>query len=622
MNMHDRRVTPPGTPMRDGRVTPPGTPLTPDRRVWSERLVRISGFRRFLPTQAWQRAFPFVVLVSTLVLVGVLTWVLSGIIQKSDEANFEQSIEQAHREIKRRMDVAVGLVRATSALSMAGQLTPEMFRAFVNQLGSLEAYPGIQSIGFCQRFEAARRAEVNRRLAADYGPDVKLIQRHAGSAEGFAVFYVEPFNQNRWALGWDMYDEQGVRRLAMESARVDDAPRVSRRTFLPVDLTLEARAPGFYAFMPVYEGNLPLQTPFERKLALVGFTYCSVIVDGFFEGVFAKAPASIVFRVYDGKSKSPDELIYESPHRRHDSTREPKTRELSLYGVTWTIDYETQPEFEKTSSSSLIPWILIGGIVSSFVIFLATFALVHARMDSERIEGILREKTAELARSNTDLERFAYVASHDLREPLRMITSYVQLLEKRYSDKLDEDARAFIAFAVDGAKRMNDFLDGLLYLSRVTRDPGVHDPVDSEQVLKKALENLKGAIQDSHAVVTNDPLPAARINETHLLQLFQNLIGNAIKFQKPGATAHVHVSASLEESFVRFSIRDNGIGIDPAFAGHAFDVFRKYHTRDQYPGSGIGLTICKRIVEQRGGKIGFESSPGVGTTFWFTLPAA
>jgi light-regulated signal transduction histidine kinase (bacteriophytochrome) len=241
-------------------------------------------------------------------------------------------------------------------------------------------------------------------------------------------------------------------------------------------------------------------------------------------------------------------------------------------------------------------------------------------MDAERIEGILREKTMELARSNTDLERFAYVASHDLREPLRMVTSYVQLLEKRYSDKLDADAREFIGFAVDGATRMNEFLDGLLYLSRVARDPGVHDPIDSDRALKTSLVNLKTTVKDSAAQVSMDPLPSARINETHLLQLFQNLIGNAIKFQKNGAPK-VHISGVRDGELVRFSVKDNGIGIDPAFADQVFEVFRRLHTRDHYPGSGIGLAICKRIVEQRGGKIWFDSKPDQGTTFYFTLPA-
>jgi signal transduction histidine kinase len=609
-------------------VTPP-----PDRRVWSERLVRISGFRRFLPTQGSQRSFPFVVLFVTLLIVAGLTWTLSRIINEWDDAIFDQAVEQAHREITRRVDAAVGLVRATSALSLAGQaLNRETFHAFVDRLGSLDKYPGIQSIGFCRRFTQGPRQEINKRvdtkqeinkkLEDEYGSGVQLKQKHANADEGFAVLYVEPHEANRWILGWDLFDEQAVRRRAIEAARKVDAPRASRRVFLPVDQTLRAKEPGFYVFMPVYEGAAPTETPFERSQALLGFTYCSVVLTHLFEGVFGTdGPSSIVFRVYDSDLVSPDELVYSGyqPEPGYEPRRTKQTS-LGVHGVTWKIEYLTQPEFDRTSSRGLIPWIAIGGVICCLLLFLATFALVHARMDSERIEGILREKTMELARSNTDLERFAYVASHDLREPLRMVTSYVQLLEKRYSDKLDSDAREFIGFAVDGATRMNEFLDGLLYLSRVSRDPGVHDPIDSDRALKTTLINLKHTIADASAQVTMEPLPSVRINETHLLQLFQNLIGNAIKFQKNGAPK-VHVSGTREGDFVRFSVKDNGIGIDPAFSDQVFEVFRRLHTRDHYPGSGIGLAICKRIVEQRGGKIWFDSKPGEGTTFYFTLPA-
>jgi signal transduction histidine kinase len=602
--------------MTDRPVTP-----TPDRRVWSERLVRISGFRRFLPTRASQRPFPFLVLVITLGIVVGLTIVLRGVIENAEKRFFEQSVDGAKQEVERRVGAPVGILLAVSSLSMADQASYRgAFQDFLSHANMQS--PGIQSIGLCERIDARDRQQVKKRLEKEYGPPIRLQPEDPPRSEWYPIVHVEPLLPNRWALGWDLFTEVRVRNPAMERARDSGKPSATRRVAQPGRATLERGDTGFYVFMPVYKEGAPTATPVERQAAIQGFTYCWFRLSDLFNGILgSENKPPIVFRVYDSPETRAEDLVY-SPETEVPGypPRLTARRTIEVYGVPWTIEFFTQPEFDQTFSRWLVPWTFFGGVVCSLLLFFATFALVHARMDAERIEGILREKSAELARSNTDLERFAYVASHDLREPLRMVTSYVQLLEKRYSDKLDDSAREFIAFAVDGAKRMNEFLDGLLHLSRVVRDPGVHDPTDAQRVLRSALDNLKHTIESNAAQVTSDPLPAARINELHLLQLFQNLVGNAIKFQRNGAP-RVHVSATRDGDFVRFSVRDNGIGIDPQFTDQVFDLFRRYHTRDQYPGSGVGLAICKRIVEQRGGRIWFDSKPDQGTTFYFTLPA-
>jgi signal transduction histidine kinase len=238
-----------------------------------------------------------------------------------------------------------------------------------------------------------------------------------------------------------------------------------------------------------------------------------------------------------------------------------------------------------------------------------------------RAEDELSLKLDELARSNTELEQFAYVASHDLQEPLRMVASYVQLLAKRYRGKLDSDADDFIGYAVDGATRMQQLINDLLAFSRVGTRGTQLMPTDTESVFSGVIQSMHLAIAESGALVTHDPLPTIVADATQLGQLFQNLIGNAIKF-RGDAQPQVHVSATLRNQQWLFSVRDNGIGLEPQYADRIFVIFQRLHVRGEYSGTGIGLAICKKIVERHGGKIWVESELGKGSTFSFTLAGA
>jgi PAS domain S-box-containing protein len=233
-------------------------------------------------------------------------------------------------------------------------------------------------------------------------------------------------------------------------------------------------------------------------------------------------------------------------------------------------------------------------------------------------ERHLLQTVEELNRSNEELGQFAYIASHDLQEPLRMVASYTQLLSRRYQGRLDTEADEFIAFAVDGASRMQRLIDDLLAYSRVGTKGQDPLPTSSEDALQQALLNLRGAIEESGALVTHDPLPTVLADETQLIQLFQNLVGNAIKYQNPGVPK-VHIAARNGAKKWIFSVSDNGLGIDPQYFDKIFGVFQRLHGRDEFAGTGIGLAICKKIVERHGGTISVESEPGKGSTFRFAL---
>jgi signal transduction histidine kinase len=232
----------------------------------------------------------------------------------------------------------------------------------------------------------------------------------------------------------------------------------------------------------------------------------------------------------------------------------------------------------------------------------------------------LQQRAAELAEANTQLEQFAYVASHDLQEPLRMVTSYLQLVEKRYKDRLDADANEFIGYAVDGAARMKRMINDLLAYSRVSTRSRPLELTSCEDLLIQTLSNLEVAIMESSALITHDPLPTVKADSTQLMAVFQNLIGNAIKFHAE-KQPRIHVSAERQGKEWLFCVQDNGIGIAPEQTERVFAIFSRLHPAGKYPGSGIGLAICKKVVERHGGRIWFDSQPGEGTTFFFTIPA-
>ncbi len=269
-----------------------------------------------------------------------------------------------------------------------------------------------------------------------------------------------------------------------------------------------------------------------------------------------------------------------------------------------------------------------GATVHLHCVVNAPASVSHARVlrgfmmdisELRKMQDSLAQQAEDLARSNAELKQFAYAASHDLQEPLRMVAFYTQLLAKRYKGRLDSDADEFIGFALDGATRMSDLIKSLLAFSRVsTRKPELA-PIDSEAIFGESLELLRLAVSESHATVTHDPLPVVTADASQLRQVFQNLVGNAIKFrgERPPSIA---VSAREEEAAWHFSVQDDGIGIEPQYFDNIFTIFQRLHTKEEYEGSGVGLAICRRIMEQHKGQIWVESQPGAGATFHFTIP--
>ena len=311
-----------------------------------------------------------------------------------------------------------------------------------------------------------------------------------------------------------------------------------------------------------------------------------------------------------------------------------------------TIQQMQSQEFEqlqtwlkaKDAQANQLQMTFLGGILLTLFAFYLVYRAVQQETRerkqaevllnqlNEELEARVQERTAELkeanaslAYSNRELEQFAYVASHDLQEPLRAVNSYAQLIARKYQGNLDAKADKYIGYIMEGATRMQQLINDLLEFSRVGTRGKALKPTDCEVVLNQVTENLRIAIADHQAIITHDPLPTVMGDEIQLIQLLQNLIGNALKFRRE-EPPQVHISVKPGEREWVFSIRDSGIGIEPEYFDRIFTLFQRLHSRAEYPGTGIGLAVCKKIVERHGGRIWVESESGVGTTFHFTIP--
>lgn len=488
--------------------------------------------------------------------------------------------------------------------------------------------------------------------------------------------YVVPLAHNESLLGFDMLTEP-TRRAALEEAR--DTGRVAATGSVAL---IHDGEPGMVAFMPVYRHGVQPSSIVARRRYVQGFAVASFRIASLMEETAAVAEQQgFLIRLYDETRSGRSELIYEHaapgtiwPTALHREFR------FNFAGrpLRLSLDY---PEQSLLAGRSWETWFVLAGglLLSSLVGMLLLLgvgraarveALVDARtaelrrlnadltdeaarrrrleLEADKRAGELADSNAELQRraevnrqllrslrhseaelrrtasqlasSNRELEQFAYVASHDLKAPLRSIGSFAQLLERRYGAQLTGEATEFLSFIQEGIRQMQTLIDDLLQLSRVDArrlEPG---PVQMQTVVDRACRQLSADLKATDAQIERGALPEVHGDTNMLVQLLQNLIANGIKFQRPGNRPQIRVEGAAEGEFWHFTVRDNGIGIETQHLGLIFMVFKRLHAHDQFAGNGIGLAICKKVVNLHGGEIWATSTPGVGTTFHFTLP--
>lgn len=557
--------------------------------------------------------------------------------QEQLRRQFDFALRDTASRIEQRVMTYEQMLRGVQGMfSIVGISEREMLESYVAALQPDANFSGIQAIGIVENVAADRLGEhlgAMRRLGfVDYEiqPD--------GQREAYApIVQREPnIGVNRSRLGFDTWSDP-VRREAMEKARDSGLPVISGKVQLSVDSGAGA-PPGFIMYMPVFGKGLPRQNVAQRRASLAGWVFVSFRVKDVMASLYGELPQGLAFTIYDGVALADRDVLYKSPEDAGAAAAFASNEYLVVGGHTWTLAAKMRKSFEggagrHTASVVAVAGVGLGLLLSSLVWLMATGRaralqlaqsmtrdLRAAKEAAEDAQRSLAAQAHNLAQSNADLEQFAYVASHDLRTPLRNIVSYAQLLERRYKGHLGADANDFIDFIVENSKKMTLLISDLLEYSRVSRQAAPLEAVSVARVVHLAMGNLRPDLEGSGAEIRIGALPDVRAVETYLVSLFQNLIGNAVKYRSQERPLQIAIAAErISPDLWQFSLADNGIGIEPAYHDKIFEIFQRLDPAGDAEGTGIGLTLCRRIVHRFGGTIWVESEPGRGSTFCFTL---
>jgi len=562
----------------------------------------------------------WLVVVASLALT-LLAWRFSSSqVEERVAAQFEREAERIVDLIAERMQkYEDALWAGTGAVHVQnGKMAHREWIEFSDALSLEEKYPGINGIGVIYRVPRERReafvhAEQEEQPGFDIHPD------HS-EPELLPITFIEPVEINRAAVGLDMAHEKNRYTAALRARDTGTAQMTG-----PIVLVQDSeKTPGFLLFVPFYADGQQVESAAERQPAFRGMVYAPFIVRKLIYGTLARERRHVAIAIRDG-----DDLIFDE-HNATSGEFDPEalyqTRsDLELYGRRWSFDIRSDASFRATAQSHQPLIILIGGLLIDGLL-LTLFILMsrasrHALRYAELAKRELSSKAAELERSNSDLEQFAYVAAHDLQEPLRMVVTYSQLLGSRYPQD-DPKLQSYLKYVTQNARRMSVLVQSLLNYARVDWDEPGMEVTDANQVVAAVLHRLSDSLEEAGAHVHVEPLPKVHIAFEQLEQIFQQLLSNALKFTGQESLS-VEIQAQADEAgFHRFSVSDNGIGIDPSFAERVFVAFKRLNHGDASSGTGIGLAICKRLVERHGGEIWVESDLDKGSTFYFTLPGA
>lgn len=574
------------------------------------------------------------------VFLGILaiTLIASVFTYRQVDRRADQELDERARTVAGAIDRRIEtytekLFGVRGAFTGSERLTHREYETFLGTQEVDRRYPGVLALGYADLLpDAGRRAFIRARerdaQAADLGYPDLVIRPNAERPGTVAVTYLHPVTPNETAYGFDLMSE-AARRTAVVLAR-DGARPVATAPLRLVTETTDQE--GLLIMLPRYAG--PNQRPpVEQRLRLFrGVAFVAIRLPDLIRSAIS-TPPGVDLEIYDvgavgavpSRLRAGDEAFdlrggAQAPDADNEDSR---IFELQTAGRQWRVYYSTD-EGLVGGTERAVPWlILILGIV---VAALAAAAVSFARSAQARAVKLADQMTAdlqasqtELARSNEELERFAFLASHDLQQPLRTVNGFLQLLELRHGDELKGRAREYVEYALRGTRQMSTLIDDLLTYSRAGRNDRAPENVSLDQVWDAAVEQLQAIIEESGATVTRGDLPTISADRGQMTQVFANLIGNGVKY-RGDAPPEVHAEARWVADGWEVSIRDNGIGIDPKDHDKIFGMFRRLHGDDRFEGTGLGLALVKRIVESTGGTIRVESEVGEGSTFVVRLP--
>jgi signal transduction histidine kinase len=508
-------------------------------------------------------------------------------------------------------------------------VTHREFERFMAGQRVRERYPGALSFGYAEVSRPGDRAAFTRRV--DHDAQVSglpyprfAIRPNARRPVSVVVTHVHPVVGLEAAYGFDLLSE-AARRTAVNGARDRGRPTATAPLVFVTEREPERRddVKGVLAMLPIYEGDDQLPPARDRRRLLRGVTYTAIRFPDLLSDIASEDDDLELYDVgsvdaIPGRIRAGDEA-FNARGGADAAARDPersRVTELQVAGRRWALYYATgRPLVSATERA--IPWLIA---TLGLVVSLLAGGVVHVLATSQRrAQALADQMTVELKRSNEELERFAFLASHDLQQPLRTVSGFVQLLEHQYGHELDDAAKEYIAHALRGTKQMGTLIDDLLAYSRVSRDDRPLSPVALDEAWDAAVDQLKATIEDSGAVVERGSLPVVDGDRSQLVQVFANLIGNAVKYRGE-APPEVTADAQRVNGVWEIAVRDNGIGIDPEDHERIFEMFRRLHTDDEIEGTGVGLALAKRIVERSGGDIHVESRRGAGSKFVIVMP--
>ncbi|MEO9967843.1 MAG: CHASE domain-containing protein [Reichenbachiella sp.] len=494
------------------------------------------------------------------------------------------------------------------------------FEKYVASLALADRLPGLQGIGFSVILQSEKKKEHIDQIRSEGFPEYDI--KPLGDRDTYsAIIYLEPFDwRNKRAFGYDMWSND-MRRAAMSRARSTGLAATSGIITLVQETDKDLQR-GFLMYLPVYQSEDSLATKNERTEALVGWVYSPFRAGNLMKGILSEEEMEYEIELYDNEL-SEESLLFDSneichlKEIRHDPQRA-EVINLEVQGRRWKLYLHTKPSVLARYEEDLPVYIGVFGLVVDLVLFVVIFSLYKLQIRTKRLSEDLEVQKNNLEVANEDLGRFAYLASHDLQEPLRTVSSYSALIREEYYDKLDDEGQFFLEVIDKATRRMKQLINDILDYSRLGTQNSKLEHVKCNLALRGIVDDLGSLISENQAEIRFDILPEVYANKTMIKQLFLNLISNAIKYRSDKAPI-IEVKGYSDESHFFFEISDNGMGIEEKYQEKIFEVFKRLHSKTNYSGTGIGLSLCKRIVELHGGNIGVESKKGDGSTFTFTI---
>lgn len=581
------------------------------------------------PSRWWHRIpVAWAVLVLTSSLTMAAWWISEQFSTHLAKARFERHLASIETLIQTRMKAYEQvLVGGVALMRVKPNTTREDWKIYVERLRLKESFPGIQGMGFAVPVAAEERAAHIAKIRSEGFPDY-TIRPETERAEYTAIIFLEPFDwRNQRAFGYDMWSND-MRRMAMRRAR-DEGHAVSSGIITLVQETDEAVQRGFLCYQPLYDPAAEITTVQQRRDAFVGWVYAAFRTGDLMNGILGPGDRGYEFEVYDNNLVGAEGLLFDSDPQDtlFDQKRKPEHSSLiqsTITGRNWLIYVHSTSQFLSRAEAWAPKVVAAGGGLIVLLVLLVAISLrtvqVKARKLAKEMTQKLQDQTTELEERNAELLEFAYIASHDLQEPIRTIHTSAGILIKRSPPELDESNQRLLSFIEQSSNRMNGLVKGLLDYSRLGRTEAA-EQIDVSHVIQEIRIDLDAVIKEKSATLEVGNLPVIGGYPGEVRMLFQNLIANALNYQNPEVTPRIEVGASQQDGKWVFFVRDNGIGIESKHFGRIFKIFQRLHLKSEYSGTGIGLAKCKKIVELHGGRIWVESVPGEGSTFLFTLPS-